>query len=756
MSFLYNEVDKYVQDEMDARINVLKDPHRAEHHNWVYKKMLWVRVTAAKRKAGASQKYTAKGLNDTELFEATKVLAPPVNGGFEKLYPHPKNIDGTKDPTSHRPIPVLNSVSIGNEGKMGTLRKVKIEFTVFTRQQLDEYEDFFLRPGRDVQVEYGWSKSASKNEDKKNKDKSATEGRFIGIVYNFSMQLRKDGGWDCSCDVVGEGFMVTGISANSGEPTTGTGANQDKSGVNKTANGILGMMTLEVSSIMSGAIQTTNAYKKGTAGVTAEDSDSDKAEKIIAAAESGKKAGQQARYLAAAAAARLMPGAAGRLGKDSTYPDITAGTGNLSKANDYVGVYAAFEVNTNVSPSDGSDPSDASPATRIDSFITLQGITSIVNELLIARNGRNPKLELTEFVCNRDITIGYYHPVRSANPGVMILPDEVCGSYDTAAITKSIFRVKGVGKYAKDMLTSFKSRRDSDIKVLEKQQDAQTRNKMMAGSKAKYVGANNFKINDQTADLSKIMINTLTVREILEGLNKQGAGVTTIKDFYEELFKLISDHTGGFYNLTLLLNEETPNKIFIVDTNYAGVGEGTEPKPYIFSPFSKPLLRDLSLTSKLPDKMATALYVGARGGSTVTGMTSDASTVISGEKPDQETLDKEYAKAAGEYAGALAVLGFIKDDECVTSVKAALQAFKTAAGRNYPGNERILLPFELSITLDGIEGFKFGNIIAVDYLPAKYRDAAGNLKLVFVITKVEHKLEGFDWETKITTQCRMA
>ena len=60
-----------------------------------------------------------------------------------------------------------------------------------------------------------------------------------------------------------------------------------------------------------------------------------------------------------------------------------------------------------------------------------------------------------------------------------------------------------------------------------------------------------------------------------------------------------------------------------------------------------------------------------------------------------------------------------------------------------------ILPYEVSFTIDGLNGFKYGDIVNFDILPLKYK-----ISVVFVITSVTHTVtsEG-TWST--TCRCQM-
>lgn len=59
-------------------------------------------------------------------------------------------------------------------------------------------------------------------------------------------------------------------------------------------------------------------------------------------------------------------------------------------------------------------------------------------------------------------------------------------------------------------------------------------------------------------------------------------------------------------------------------------------------------------------------------------------------------------------------------------------------------NMKVIIPIELSITLDGIGGLRVGNMFRTDYLPAIYRDYC-----YFVITSVGHTINAGQWTTDI-------
>ena len=101
----------------------------------------------------------------------------------------------------------------------------------------------------------------------------------------------------------------------------------------------------------------------------------------------------------------------------------------------------------------------------------------------------------------------------------------------------------------------------------------------------------------------------------------------------------------------------------------------------------------------------------------------------------------------------------------ISSAKAALAVLvgemtaleRAKKGQFNDGNDPAQLPFPLtfSVVLDGIEGFRFGDTITTNYLPARYREETSGLKIVFTVTKYEHKIANNDWTTTVTALGRI-
>jgi len=264
-------------------------------------------------------------------------------------------------------------------------------------------------------------------------------------------------------------------------------------------------------------------------------------------------------------------------------------------------------------------------------------------------------------------------------------------------------------------------------------------------------------------DLSKIMISASKLNEIVTGLvgdkgNNSKAADTSLAKFFSKVFDLINRYSGTRFKLTMSQNPKNPKEFFVVDSNYAD----ETIRPYEITAVKKDsICRSLSLVSKVPSAMAAMAYV--QNTSAVAPMGASMKT-LNGEAPETELPKKpssadalKAAKAKMDAQGPADP----KDPEGAGPSPKNVNALCAALERIYSGQdedpghdstkEAIPFPIDFSCTLDGIEGFVFGNVITTNYLPTIYKKS----KVAFTITRVEHNIAANDWTTTLGTVCRI-
>ena len=182
---------------------------------------------------------TTKGYNPTntgtqsELSEGSK---------YSQILP-----DSEKTSTYHnyaslgfRPEPGIQSVSVKSKNKFGTLREAEINATVWTLEDLELVQALYLRPGYSVLLEWGhtlWIDPKNDNEisGRINTFKEFTETKIeqskiyrtlteyrnkssnnydamYGYVSNFNWSFRQDGGYDISIKVISRGSILESLA----------------------------------------------------------------------------------------------------------------------------------------------------------------------------------------------------------------------------------------------------------------------------------------------------------------------------------------------------------------------------------------------------------------------------------------------------------------------------------------------------------------------------------------------------------------
>ena len=141
----------------------------------------------------------------------------------------------TKNPFSKPNIAVkaVKDVSLGNQNG-GLVKETVVDFTVFN---MHDYENivlpFFLRPGAEVFVDYGWDTAGAYAREEALAEKRMLKKIFesktghidqsngdmnciYGLVSDFNSSVRRDGGWDCTMTIMSTNFALIDFTQASG------------------------------------------------------------------------------------------------------------------------------------------------------------------------------------------------------------------------------------------------------------------------------------------------------------------------------------------------------------------------------------------------------------------------------------------------------------------------------------------------------------------------------------------------------------
>lgn len=188
---------------------------------WAAKRFPWIHITSLASPCNP-QYETLSSLKNGSLYEKNKV----------------------------RPLPTISDVSIKKLSDNGTTRRATIKLVAYTDNQLIELQKCYFIPGMGCRVEWGWNESATGNKTlgpikgggksdwsaiancliNSQAEQDTAYSGFQGVVGNFSYGLTADNYWDCTLEVIGatEAFASTKITEGGCECPTTEKNEQDK------------------------------------------------------------------------------------------------------------------------------------------------------------------------------------------------------------------------------------------------------------------------------------------------------------------------------------------------------------------------------------------------------------------------------------------------------------------------------------------------------------------------------------------------
>lgn len=226
-----------------------------------------------------------------------------------------------------------------------------------------------------------------------------------------------------------------------------------------------------------------------------------------------------------------------------------------------------------------------------------------------------------------------------------------------------------------------------------------------------------------------------------------------ITKFLETVLKRINIASGDVYQISAVLCEPPSNfdgnsgggiAKTIVSIEDANVGESITNPVYgkainFEATIFKPLIKSVSISSKPPAAMAAAAYTAVRGGKPANLETPTVHAAATDKvKAEMDKAEANFTKSGFNLSWCEAYRGL-------------LSKMKKLGGSNKHWINQALYPIDFTVTIDGVSGFRFGDVIRTSLIPTSYTNA----KLVFVVTKIDHKITAGGWETTLSTAARL-
>jgi hypothetical protein len=295
----------------------------------------------------------------------------------------------------------------------------------------------------------------------------------------------------------------------------------------------------------------------------------------------------------------------------------------------------------------------------------------------------------------------------------------------------------------------------------------------------------NFGFNFQENNIaypSLISINMRVIKNIIDTY-KNIKTQFNVNSFLKDISLLIKRNTGGAINMALITHPEIPNTLLYYDCNRVRFNENIT--PYSVPMFANDLngngtiVRDFKFSAKIPDSVKTLSYVlnqnpeeiseedvapymnfmynssnvvrknnGTRTSTGILEETQNAERIILLEKINKQWKEK-YEKYTTELDQAKQDFGKNPDsDELQLQLRQALVKYIQYPTPSVTQTNQItapIYPFDAELTIDGINGFRYGDVLEFQSLPARFRN-----NTVFSIINITHTVStSGEWTTKL-------
>jgi hypothetical protein len=307
-----------------------------------------------------------------------------------------------------RPMPGINDISIQSKSAYGSLRQATVNFQCWDVKQLDILETLYMRPGFTVLLEWGWTPYIDNNgrlisqinhDEKffahKNIDiqqyLSNLRGRALGsygnydamfgYIKNYSWKIRKDGGYDCTTEIISTGEILESFKIN----YSGASVSANSTGTllsNSQYDKIEDIQKEYRRNLLAGLLAETYALVAENAGTEAISTSG-----ALVGGAAAAILGPVALAGGAALGAAIGPTALNEKGGTLTYTATNGKTGTIDFATKEIELEAEGTFSTDKDANGGAEAAEGY-VTDDDSnvYITLRSFVELINNFVLLEN----------------------------------------------------------------------------------------------------------------------------------------------------------------------------------------------------------------------------------------------------------------------------------------------------------------------------------------------------------------------------------
>jgi len=250
------------------------------------------------------------------------------------------------------------------------------------------------------------------------------------------------------------------------------------------------------------------------------------------------------------------------------------------------------------------------------------------------------------------------------------------------------------------------------------------------------------------------------LQQIISGnKNVQNKKITS---FLNLLFAQLETETGGIIDLVFVPNRDSDgNIVSILIQNKNGDPDNASTS---ITPFSIPMMtknsvvRAMNIESKIPDAIVTEVATYTRAG---LSYGEEEQIDVKSSNDQKKILLDDLLKSNTDY-----LTNLVGSDTTITStinqwrtnirnIYRRLASIESSLTLNSNGSvisinnimdlKTAVFPISYKVTLDGINGFLYGNAITTNWLPKQYRDD----RVYWTVKTITHTIQNNDWTTEL-------
>jgi hypothetical protein len=266
---------------------------------------------------------------------------------------------------------------------------------------------------------------------------------------------------------------------------------------------------------------------------------------------------------------------------------------------------------------------------------------------------------------------------------------------------------------------------------------------------------------------SRIFLNIEMIQDLVASMSEKQTKSFTVAVFLAAISNAIQKATAGAIQLRLVTHPDNSDMLMFADTQY--VKDRAADSTATVIPYSIPMfsnhpngsaVKSFSLSAKMPDNLKNLSYVLNQGKElTEAQIAPYMNFMFNAQNKDQ--LSKLTQNFRDTHDNAVAALGKAKQQfgdstktqehqQALYKALAEYIKYPTSDWRRAQQMTAPLYPFEASVTLDGIQGFRYGDVVQFDALPLRYRR-----NTVFSIMGINHTVTSTgEWTTELKCMMR--